>query len=209
MASSSHAVLFDIGNVLVRWDPERLYAELLPDAADRRRFLTDICTMAWHGEHDRGVPMADNAAPLIARHPDYESAIRAWDERWDDMFDGPIEGTVRLVERLEARGVALFALTNLPAEKKSHIFETLPFLTRFEDVVVSGEEGVVKPDPRIYDIAAQRIGRPPETVLFVDDREENVSAARAKGFHAVAFLDAARLERDLVAFGVLAEEASA
>lgn len=207
MASADRAVLFDIGNVLVRWDPRRLYRTMFDDPDECDRFLNEVCTMAWHGAHDAGVSMAENAATLTARFPRYRDQIAAWNTRWDDMFDGSDPGVVSLVSRLLDADVPLFALTNLPAEKKAHIFSKLPFLDHFADVIVSGEEGCVKPDPRIYDIAIARMGRPPHSVIFIDDRDENVAAARAHGLNAVQFTDAAALARDLAEFGVLTEGA--
>src|SRR4029079_13796188 len=101
------AFLFDVGNVLVRWAPRRLYSKLFPDPIERDRFLRDVCNMDWHGEHDRGVSMAENGARLIARHPEHREAILAWDARWDEMFDGPIPESEAAVESLHARGVPL------------------------------------------------------------------------------------------------------
>lgn len=199
------AALFDLGNVLVDWNPRYLYAKMFADQAEMERFLSEVCTMAWHGAHDRGVAMAENRIALTAAHPHYAEAIKAWDTRWAEMFAGPIPGAAALVERLHAGGTPLYALTNLPAEKKSHIIETFSFMRLFRDVVVSGEEGVMKPDPRIYEITARRIGAPPSSVVFFDDRQDNVDAARAFGFDAVLYTTPEAMADALAARGLLAE----
>ncbi len=199
MNARIEAVLFDLGRVLVDWDPRHLYRDLFADAAEMERFLAEVCTMDWHAAHDAGVPMAANAAGLIADHPHHEARIRAWDERWPEMFAGSISGSVAVLEALHARGLPVFALTNLPAEKKAHIFETFAFMERFRDVIVSGEEGVIKPEPRLYEIALGRIGAPAEAVLFIDDSAANVAAARRLGFDAHHFDGAEGLQDAVVA----------
>lgn len=183
----ARAVLWDIGNVLADWNPRRLYTKLLTSDAAVDDFLGGVCTMAWHQAHDRGVPMADNRRTLLDAHPDKAGLIEAWDTRWAEMFDGWITGMDALVEALEAAGAPQFALTNYPAEKIPHLRATYPAIARFRDIIVSGDEGVVKPDPAIYAIARARIGLDPGEVIFIDDREENVTAARAAGFQAELF----------------------
>jgi HAD superfamily hydrolase (TIGR01509 family) len=183
----ARAVLWDIGNVLADWDPRRLYTKLLPSDAAVDDFLGGVCTMAWHQAHDRGVPMADNRRALIDAHPDKAELIEAWETRWAEMFDGWITGMDALVGELEQAGIAQYALTNYPAEKIPHLYKTFPPIARFRDVIVSGDEGVVKPDPAIYAITRARIGLDPAEVIFLDDRPDNVSAARAAGFQAELF----------------------
>jgi 2-haloacid dehalogenase/putative hydrolase of the HAD superfamily len=197
------AVLFDVGNVLVRWDPRTLYSKIFPDPSQRDWFLAHVCTMAWHSEHDRGRSMADNAAALIARFPQYAEAIRAWDERWDEMFSGPIPETVEAIEALHARGVPLYALTNMPAEKADACFAMSPAFARFRDIVVSGREGVIKPDPAIFAIACARAGLAPPELLFVDDSPVNIEAAHRLGFDVHAFDDPAALRPALESRGLL------
>jgi len=197
------AVLFDVGNVIVRWDPRTLYSRIFPDPAERDRFLGEVCTMAWHMEHDRGVPMAENAAPLIARFPEHAEAIAAWEGRWDEMFSGVIEETVQVIEDLHDRGVPLFALTNMPAEKAEGVFAMSPAFQLFDDLVVSGVERTVKPEPRIFAIACDRAQRRPEELLFVDDSPVNVEAAAALGFDTVLFHDPGALRPQLAARGLL------
>lgn len=196
------AVLFDLGGVLVDWDPRRLYRKLLSDEAEVERFLAEVCTMDWHGAHDAGTPMADNAPALIARFPHYEAEILAWNARWPEMFDGEIDGVAAVIERLDDAQIPVYALSNLPAEKWGHIQETYPVTRRFRDVIVSGEEGVKKPDRRIFDITAQRLGVAPGDVVFFDDLQTNVDAACAYGFDAVLFESAAGMRNALSARGL-------
>ncbi len=185
--TGARAVLWDFGNVLVDWNPRRLYRKLIQSDAALDEFLGGVCTMAWHQAHDRGVPMADNRRALIAAHPDKADLILAWDTRWAEMFNGWVAGMEALVAGLETAGVAQYGLTNYPAEKIPHLYDILPALTRFRDVIVSGDEGVTKPDPAIYAITRQRIGLDPAQVIFLDDRPENVDAARLAGFQAELF----------------------
>lgn len=202
MAVKADVALFDFGRVLADWDPRYLYSKLIAEPERLDRFLGEVCTLDWHAAHDRGVAMTDNAAPLIGRFPEFEAEIRAWEARWPEMFAGPIPGVPAIVRRLHAAGRPLYMLTNLPAEKKSHILETFDVAPLFRDIIVSGEEGVMKPDRRIYEIAAARICAAPERIVFIDDSPANVDAARAFGMDAVLFADAATLERDLDARGL-------
>ena len=200
---ASRAVLFDVGNVLVRWDPRTLYSKIFADRDECDSFLSHVCTMAWHGEHDRGVSMADNAARLIGRFPQYAEAIRAWGDRWDEMFSGPIPETVEAIEALHARGVPLYALTNMPAEKAEGCFSMSPAFARFRDIVVSGHEGAIKPDPAIFAIACARTGLAPADLLFIDDSPVNIEAAHRLGFDVHLFDAPAALRPALESRGLL------
>jgi len=196
--------LFDLGRVVLDWEPARLFSRLLPDAEERDRFLSDICTMEWHTRHDAGVSFADNALPLIAKFPEYETEIRAWGGRWMEMFDGYIDGTPALIERLEARNVPLYALSNMPSETWPMMLEHFPLLKRFRHTVVSGDIGLVKPDPAIFAHTLRMLGDPaPSDVFFIDDSEKNIIAANALGFRTHLFRCAEGLEAALVAEGLL------
>lgn len=197
-------VLFDLGNVVLDWDPLRLYLKRFDEPADARAFCADVCTLEWHTNHDRGVSFEDNAAPLIAAYPHFEDHIRAWRTGWLDMFHGYVPGVPGLMARLEEARVPLYGLSNLPSEVAEETFDTFPIIKLLRDVVVSGAEGVVKPDPRIYEIALTRMGHPdPKKVFFIDDREENVRAAVALGMRGHVFHGAVGLERALADFGFI------
>ena len=196
--------LFDLGRVVLDWEPARLYSRILPDPAERTRFLSEICTMDWHTRHDAGVSFADNAASLIAQYPDYEAAIRAWGGRWLEMFDGYVDGTPELIDRLEARGVPLYALSNMPSEVWPTMQEHFPLVKRFAHVVVSGDIRLVKPDPAIFAHTLKMMGEPAASdVFFIDDNEANIAAADGLGFRTHLFRSAGRLEAALVAEGLL------
>ncbi|MEM1035237.1 MAG: HAD family phosphatase [Pseudomonadota bacterium] len=201
---SARIVLFDLGNVVVDWRPILLYRTLFDDPAEAEWFSANVCNMDWHTEHDRGVSMDKNATPLIAKYPQYESQIRAWKTRWLDMFAGYVPGTPQLIARLEERRVPLYGLSNIPAEKADETFDAYPVIKILRDVVVSGAEKVVKPDPKIYEITLQRMGNPdPSEVLFIDDSLKNIDAANALGFQTHHFKGAKALEADLIKRGLI------
>lgn len=187
---ATKAVLWDLGNVLLDWSPALLYRKFFDTEAEVRDFLSTVCTMDWHREHDRGVPMAVNRIELIAAHPAHEEAITAWEDRFPEMLDGPVDGTPAIMDALAGRNVPQYALTNLPSEWVRPVHELFPSMALMQDVIVSAHEGVVKPDRRIYEITAERLPHAPAEVIFFDDREENVIAAREFGFDAEVFTDA-------------------
>lgn len=201
---SARIVLFDLGHVVVEWQPIRLYRDFFETEADARSFLDTVCTMDWHLQHDLGVPMVENAARLIAAFPHYETEIRAWRARWLDMFEGYVPGMPALMAQLEEARVPLYGLSNIPDEVAQETFDAFPMIKLLRDVVVSGAEKVVKPDPKIYEIALARMGNPdPGDVLFADDRENNCAAAGALGFKAHHFQGADGFETRLKAEGLL------
>ena len=201
---AARIALFDLGRVVLDWEPARLYSRIFSDPAERDHFLSDICTMEWHTRHDAGVSFADNAADLIAQHPRYEAEIRAWSGRWLEMFDGYIDGTPALIERLEARGVPIYALSNMPSETWPLMLEHFPLVKRFAQVVVSGDIGMVKPDPAIFAHTLKVMGDPaPSDVFFIDDSEKNIVAADALGFRTHLFRSADALEAALGEEGLL------
>jgi HAD superfamily hydrolase (TIGR01509 family) len=196
-------VLWDVGNVIVRWDPRTLYSKIFPDTTQRDRFLADICTMAWHAPTDCGVSFADNCAALSARHPEHEAAIWAWKDRWWEMFSGPIPETEAAVEALQARGVRQYALSNMSRETWEATFAMSPAFDRLDGRIISGLDGVMKPGPEIFQLACERFGFAPEEALFVDDGPKNIEAARALGFHTHHFTDPAALRPALEGYGLL------
>jgi 2-haloacid dehalogenase len=195
-------VVFDIGRVLIQWDPKLLYSELFPDDAERDWFLGEVCSEDWNRELDRGRSFAEGIAELITRHPGQAKAIRAWDERWHDMVPGAIDGSVRLLGELRAAGVPTWAITNFSTEKYAEAILRFPFLTGFEDTVVSAHEKLLKPDPAIYRVLLERNRLDPASCLFIDDVPDNVVGARSVGMKAVVFTSPARLATDLVAHGL-------
>ena len=197
------AVIWDFGNVIVRWDPRTLYSKIFPDPVERDRFLGSVCTMAWHMETDRGLSFADNCARLIAEHPHHAAEIRAWHERWDEMFSGAIPETEGAIEALHAAGVPQFGLSNISTETAASTMALSPAFGRLQDVILSGAERIMKPDPAIFRLAVERFGQAPADMLFVDDSATNVAAARAAGFDTHHFTDPAALRPALEARGLL------
>jgi 2-haloacid dehalogenase/putative hydrolase of the HAD superfamily len=197
------AVIWDFGNVIVRWDPRTLYSKIFPDPEARDRFLGEICTPAWHLATDAGTSFADNCARLAAEHPDHAEAIWAWHRRWGEMFAGPIPETEAAIEALHARGVPQFGLSNISHETLEMTLAMSPAFGRLHGVVASGLEGVVKPQPEIFRLACARFGYAPADCLFVDDAAHNVAAARALGFDVHHFTDPAALRPALAARGLL------
>ena len=186
-------VLWDVGNVIVRWDPRNLYAKIFKEPAACDRFLSHVCTLAWHGLTDRGVPAEENTADLIARFPEHEAEIRAWWDRWDEMFGGVIEETEVAMNALAAAGVPQFGLTNMAGPVWPTIEPMAPAVRHLKAVVVSGDEKLIKPEPRIYEIACERSGMRPDQLLFVDDSAANIQAAAEMGFHVLHFTDPSAL----------------
>ena len=196
-------VVFDVGNVIVRWDPRTLYCKIFSDPAACDAFLANVCTMEWNGRHDMGVSFADNRAALTAQHPEHAAAILAWEVRWLEMFSGAIPQTEAAMAALAARGVPLFALTNMSTEVEDIVFAMSPAFALFHDRVVSGREGIIKPDPRIFQRMIERARMAPAELLFIDDVAANVEAAAAAGFDIHHFVDPDALWPALEARGLL------
>ena len=187
------AVLWDFGNVIVRWNPRTLYEKIFPDPVECDRFLTQVCTLAWHTPTDCGVTFAENCAALAARHPHHEAEIWAWHRRWDEMFSGAIAETEAAMEALHARGVPQYGLSNISHETLHSTLAMSPAFGRLAGYVASGVERVMKPDPAIYRLCCARFGLAPSDMLFVDDSARNIEAARALGFDVHHFTDPAAL----------------
>jgi 2-haloacid dehalogenase len=196
-------IVFDIGNVLVHWDPRALYRKILASEEEVEWFLGNVCTHDWNLEQDRGRSYEDAIAEATARHPDYADAIAAYHHRWAETILGPIGGTVAILEELDAAGAALYAITNWHQDKFRETRSRLPFLERFRDIVVSGDERLIKPDPAIYRLLFTRNGLEAETCLFIDDNLKNVEGARAVGMKAHHFTSPEALRAELTGLGLL------
>jgi 2-haloacid dehalogenase len=185
-------VVFDIGGVLLDWDPRHLYRDLIPDEETREWFLTEVCTTEFNLSLDAGRPFDEACDELAGRHPDHADLVHAW-KRQDDMIAGEVPGTADLVRSLKAAGVPLYLLTNMPSDVFHARRERYDVLREFDGAVVSGEEGVLKPSAEIFEILVSRFGLDPASTLFIDDSEINVRGARAVGLQAHHFVDAATL----------------
>ncbi len=180
-------VVFDLGGVLIDWNPRHLYRKLFQREDAMEEFLAEVCTGGWNAEQDRGRPFAEATAMLVERHPHHEAMIEAFFARWTEMLNGPIHGTVAILETLHERRVPLYALTNWSAETWRLARPMFPFLDRFRSILVSGEVGLIKPDPAIYRRLSDDFAIQPRHTVFIDDSLANVQAAAACGFHAHHF----------------------
>ena len=197
-------VVFDLGGVLIDWDPRHLYRKLFAgDEAAMEHFLATVCTHEWHRHHDAGRSFAEGARVLREAHPDKAELIDAYGMRQDEMMAGAIAGTVEILQELRDREVPLYALSNWPAEGFALARERFDFLGWFGGIVISGEIGAIKPQPRIYQVLLERFAIDPLSAVFVDDVEANAAAARAFGIHAIHFTNPAALRADLVTLGLL------
>ena len=196
-------VVFDLGGVLIEWDPRHLYRQLFDDPDEMESFLAEATTAEWNAYQDAGRPWVEGVELLVAEHPQRRELIEAFHWRWPEMLAGEILGTVDVLADLRAAGVRLVALSNWSAEMFPVARERFDFLAWFEGIVISGEVGVNKPDRRIFDHLAEQFGVEPAAALFIDDSSTNVDAATALGFRAIQFTDAARLRRELERLGLL------
>lgn len=190
-------IIFDLGGVLIDWNPRYLYRKLLDSEAEVESFLSRICTHDWNEQQDAGRPFAEGIALLSQEHPEERHLIEAYFERWSEMLGGALEETVEVLDGLRQRDVELFALTNFSAETFPIARERFEFLKWFEGILVSGEEGMKKPDHRIFHLLAERFNLKLEGAAFIDDVPKNVEAAQELGVHAIHFTSASKLQQDI------------
>jgi 2-haloacid dehalogenase len=200
--SKIDTVIFDIGNVLYRWDLRCLFAKLIDDPEELDWFLAHVVTPEWHFQHDAGRPFADMVAERSREFPVYSDHIRAYSRRFPESIPGPVEGMLDLVRALANRGVPLFAISNFGAESWAQFRPSAPIFDLFSDIVISGEEKLIKPDAAIYELALQRFSRRADQCLFIDDRPENIEAGEAVGIAGHHFTSATSLENELKALGL-------
>ncbi|KXF78179.1 HAD family hydrolase [Paramesorhizobium deserti] len=196
-------VVFDIGGVLIDWNPAYLYRKLLPDEASVAAFLNEVCNSTWNEQFDAGVPFEEGIANLAKDHPDRADLIEAYWSRWHEMLGGEVPGTSGILERLKTAGVPVHAISNWSAETFPRARAIFPFLDSFEVLVVSGREKLLKPDAAIFELFLERAGVGVEECIFIDDNATNIAAAAALGFHTEHFQSAAALEERLGLLGLL------
>ncbi len=206
MSAAPSIVVFDIGNVLLRWDMRFLFEKLIADKAELDVFLREVCSLQWHGTLDAGATYADAIADLSSKFPHYAGLIRCYDSRWLETVSGAIAGSVAILETLRAAGVRTFAITNFPAEKFDETCALYPFLSRFEGVIVSGRERIVKPSPAIFRLFLDRFGLAASDCVFIDDNVANVAAAQEAGMTGLRFEAPDKLAGDLRALGLPLDE---
>jgi 2-haloacid dehalogenase len=190
-------VVFDLGNVLIGWDRALLFSKLIDDADELEHFLSEVYSLEANQELDRGVPLADVVAALSAQHPKYQTVLEAFGHRWIETIAGAIDGSVEILEELNSRWTPLYALSNWGAETFAIVEHEFPFFGLFDGLVISGREGVVKPDRAIFDLMCERHGFRPAEALFIDDSETNIDAAHALGFDTILFAEPEQLRIEL------------
>jgi 2-haloacid dehalogenase len=198
MSFSLSALVFDLGGVLIDWNPRYLFREFFPDDPDAmERFLEEIRFPEWNIEMDGGKPFTETLAEVSTRFPQYARMLKAFHQRWEETLGGPIPATVNLLPRLKQAGYSLHALSNWSADTFSIARRKYAFLNLFDSILISGDVKMVKPDPRIFRIFLERSGRKAEECLFVDDNKINTEAARALGFQVVWLENPEQLETEL------------
>ena len=194
-------LVFDIGNVLLHWDPDILFAKLIPDAMERAAFFRDILPPEWNIEQDRGRGWAEAEAERIALFPDQAPLIRAFRARWHEMIPRAINANVAVLEDAQAGGIPCYAITNFASDTFAEAQARFPFLSRFDGAVVSAQERLIKPDPAIFEVFLNRYDQRPEACLFMDDSAKNIAAARAMGFATIHVTPQTDLRREVAVHG--------
>jgi 2-haloacid dehalogenase len=204
MTTKRSVVVFDLGGVLIDWNPRYMYRRLFDgDDAAMEEFLEKVCTAEWNELQDGGRTFAEACALLKAEHPEKAKLIDAWVERYDEMLGGTIPGSVEILAELRARGVPLYALTNWSSETYPIALARFEFLKWFRGTLVSGDVKMLKPDTRIFRLFLERFAIDPAHAVYIDDRPGNVAAANGLGMHGIVFTDAAALRAELVKIGLL------
>ena len=202
MTTEIRHIVFDIGKVLLHYDPTLPYSHVIPDDAEREWFLANVCTHEWNIEQDRGRPWEEAEDLLIAEHPERAEQIRAFRKHWNEMVPHAYDDSVVIFEKLIAEGRDVTMLTNFASDTFRVAQKRFPFLKKPRGVTVSGDIGLIKPDIAIYDTHAKSFGLDPASTIFIDDSLANVEGARAAGWHAVHFTGAEKLRSDLAAHGI-------
>ena len=204
MISSVHSIVFDFGGVLVNWDPHKLFNKYFSnDTQAIDNFLAEINFPTWNLSQDKGYPFAQAVTDLSTQFPQYAHLIRAYDEEWEESITGIIPETVKILHRLKAAGYRLYGLTNWSQEKFSIVRHKYEFFNMFEDIVVSGEVKLIKPDPAIFRLLLQKIHLQPEECLLIDDSAQNIEAAQKMGFVTIHFTSPTQLKLELRQMGIL------
>jgi 2-haloacid dehalogenase len=202
--NSKQALAFDLGGVLIDWNPRHLYRKIFNgDEETMERFLSEICTSEWNAMQDAGRPFAEGTEELISRHPDQAELIRAFFDRWPEMVAGAIEQTVEILAELKRGGREIYALSNWSAETFPHALKRFEFLGWFDFTVISGEIGLAKPSREVFEFLLEKTGRRAGEVTFIDDSQVNVAAAREFGFDVIHFRSPEQLRDELTSRGIL------
>jgi len=202
MTTPIETVAFDLGGVLIDWNPRHLYRRLIDDEAAMERFLADVCTPEWNATLDAGRSFAEAVAQLVREHPEQADLIEAYRSRWPEMLGDGFPETLEIMRRLRSAGIPVYALSNWATETFPSTRSRFPFLDEFNGILLSGQAGVGKPDPAIFRMFLERFGLTAGTTLFIDDSPANVAVARSLGIQALLFQGAAQLESQLQTLGL-------
>ena len=197
-----NAAVFDLGGVLIDWNPRHLYSRLFADPGEMEDFLARVCTEDWHREHDLGADIRQSCERLAGQHARYRDMIIAWADRGEEMAAGQFDETVDILRTLKAAGLRCYVLSNMEPEVFAIRSARFPFMKWFDGQVISGFEGVAKPDHRIFEVLLARYDLDPQATVFVDDSKRNVEAARDLGFNVVHYTSAPQLSAELSALGL-------
>jgi 2-haloacid dehalogenase len=204
MTHTIEAIIFDFGNVLLEWNPRYVYRRYFPDdEASMENFLQEVNFMEWNAQQDKGRSFVEGVAELSRQFPQYADLIRAYHENWKDSIGNHLEGTVEIMKRLKADGYALYGLSNWSAETFPLMRDKFEFFSLLDDIVISGEVGMIKPEPEIFEHMLERIHKPAGACLFIDDAAANIRQAQAMGFATIHFQSPEQLEAELRRLRVL------
>jgi len=196
-------IIFDLGGVLVDWNPQHLFRKIFPDQEEMDFFLRAVCSLEWNAQIDRGYPIKVAIAELTTEHPEYTDQINAYFDRWDEMISGSFPETVKILKEIKDAGYPLVGLSNWSGETLPRIAHQFEFLNWFDPLVLSGEVEMVKPDPDIYHYLLKEINREPGECIFIDDSEVNIQTAEKLGFEGIHFSSPQQLRDRLDQLGIL------
>lgn len=200
--SKIKTVVFDIGGVLIDWNPRHLFRKVFTSEEEMEWFLANVCTYEWNLQQDGGKLFSTATAELQGKYPEYSDKIALYYGRWEEMLDGEIKGTVEIFRRLKSAGMPLYALSNWSHEAFPVAYEKYDFMKEFDGLVVSGYEKLLKPDHAIYRVLMQRYNINPEDAVYIDDNKPNADAAAELGFHALHFSSPEQLRSELRSLGL-------
>jgi len=196
--------IFDYGGVLLNWDPRNLYRRYFPDQPEAmERFLTEINFAEWNAQQDKGRPFAEAVESLSAEFPQYADLIRAYDEHWEESVTGTIDGTIDILKQLKEMGYSLYGLSNWSGETFQRARHKYNFFGLFDDMVISGEVKMIKPDPAIFELSLQKFGKTANECIYIDDSLPNVQEAQKMGFHTIHFKSPEQLKDTLREYNIL------
>jgi len=196
-------IVFDLGGVLLDWNPRYLYNQIFSDQEEMEYFLAEICSPSWNAQMDAEKSFQEGIGELLPKYPDYSEQIQMYHERWIEMLRGEIPDSVEVLRELKDSGCQLAALSNWSVETFPKVKDQYDFLGWFNPLILSGEVGVAKPDPSIYQILLQKLDRPPDHCVFIDDVLENITEAERQGFETIHFISGESLRADLEERGYL------